>query len=103
MEYVEGGGYWSNSLLKQNLRMWGIEATYLSSVIGFSGVYNSIKWGLNAIKAGLVGTLGLAGTVLSWYVSWKVGTFIEEIATALDRGIGIEFYWGVTGPCLYAS
>ena len=103
MEYVEGGGYWSNSVLKENLMMWGIEATYLASVVGFSRVYNAIKWGLNAIKLGLVGTLGLAGKVLYWYVSWKVGTFIDEIATALDRGIGIEFYWGVTGPCLYAS
>ena len=103
MEYVDGGGYWSNSLLKNNLIMWGVEAAYLSSVVGFSRVYNAIKYGLTAIKAGLVGTLGLAGQVLSWYVSWKVGTFISEISQALDKGLGIEFYWGFTGPCLYAA
>jgi len=102
MEYVDGGGYWSNYTLRSNLIGWGISAVYLSSVVGFSRVYNAIKVGLNVIKVGLTGALGLVGRVLSWYITWKTGAFIDEIATALDKNIGIEYSWGITGPYLDA-
>ena len=75
----------------------------LSGAVGFVRVYRVIKNSLNVIKIGLTGTCGLAGTVLSHYITWKARIFLNEIAQALDKGTGIKFYWGVTGPCMDAS